>query len=432
MPGPHGAGSARCAQPLQGGHLVHGQRSLHPRAGARRRHVECSRRTRSSTSATTSTRAASCSTPENGRGRAAHRDSSPAGRRRTARADVDPLPPNEIPNARCAALDGTTSSSTGCGGLRRDRQDGIDGRGRLQVNPGDAVQGLQWASTAATAPTTRITSLDGGHVEHPAGRSSRSSSDGGPVSTVRRGLFDPPSGTHYVGLARRGLAAPHARDRHDGQDGRPEVQDLLRHRGDLGLRRGRGAHQGPGRLDHAPRHQRAHTQRRMWASALPRGGRTCTRSSSTTKSVSSQTVDAVRTRLDRVVERDERQLRRLGAVAGGPVRVAGGRPSRSRSPTRPTGRPRASVSSSTTSPTPNGSTESFKSGDGGWTVSGSPPGSGPNPNDWIVTDASGFPVGATDGDTGHPPHGLRPRGRHRRGRPGRGDAGGEEMSHLLD
>lgn len=44
---------------------------------------------------------------------------------------------------------------------------------------------------------------------------------------------------------------------------------------------------------------------------------------------------------------------------------------------------------------PDGSTESFESGLGGWTVSGSPPGSSPNANDWIATDASGFPVGAS-------------------------------------
>ncbi len=44
---------------------------------------------------------------------------------------------------------------------------------------------------------------------------------------------------------------------------------------------------------------------------------------------------------------------------------------------------------------PNGTTESFESGLGGWTVTGPPPGSGPNPNDWVVTDAAGFPVGST-------------------------------------
>jgi hypothetical protein len=44
---------------------------------------------------------------------------------------------------------------------------------------------------------------------------------------------------------------------------------------------------------------------------------------------------------------------------------------------------------------PDGSSTSFESGFEGWTVSGAPPGSAANGNDWIVTDASGFPVGAT-------------------------------------
>ncbi len=44
---------------------------------------------------------------------------------------------------------------------------------------------------------------------------------------------------------------------------------------------------------------------------------------------------------------------------------------------------------------PDGSTTSFEDGLDGWTVSGPPPGSGPNANDWTRTDATGFPVGAT-------------------------------------
>ncbi len=44
---------------------------------------------------------------------------------------------------------------------------------------------------------------------------------------------------------------------------------------------------------------------------------------------------------------------------------------------------------------PDGSTTSFEGGDtGGWAVSGSPPGSAPNANDWIFTTAAGFPEGA--------------------------------------
>ena len=44
---------------------------------------------------------------------------------------------------------------------------------------------------------------------------------------------------------------------------------------------------------------------------------------------------------------------------------------------------------------PDGTTTSFETDTGGWQVSGAPEGSGANANDWIRTDASGFPVGAS-------------------------------------
>ena len=44
---------------------------------------------------------------------------------------------------------------------------------------------------------------------------------------------------------------------------------------------------------------------------------------------------------------------------------------------------------------PDGTSTSFESGLEGWTVSGPPPGSGTNANDFIVTNADGFPVGAS-------------------------------------
>jgi hypothetical protein len=44
---------------------------------------------------------------------------------------------------------------------------------------------------------------------------------------------------------------------------------------------------------------------------------------------------------------------------------------------------------------PGGASTSFETGLDGWTVAGAPPGSAPNANDWEVTDAGGFPVGAT-------------------------------------
>jgi hypothetical protein len=45
---------------------------------------------------------------------------------------------------------------------------------------------------------------------------------------------------------------------------------------------------------------------------------------------------------------------------------------------------------------PSGETTSFEGGDtGGWTATGPPEGSGPNANNWVFTDAAGFPVGAS-------------------------------------
>jgi hypothetical protein len=43
---------------------------------------------------------------------------------------------------------------------------------------------------------------------------------------------------------------------------------------------------------------------------------------------------------------------------------------------------------------PDGSTTSFEDGLGGWEVTGPPPGSGPNSNNWTRTGAAGFPEGA--------------------------------------
>ncbi len=42
---------------------------------------------------------------------------------------------------------------------------------------------------------------------------------------------------------------------------------------------------------------------------------------------------------------------------------------------------------------PDGTSTSFETGLDGWAITGAPAGSGPNGNDFIRTDASGFPVG---------------------------------------
>ena len=44
---------------------------------------------------------------------------------------------------------------------------------------------------------------------------------------------------------------------------------------------------------------------------------------------------------------------------------------------------------------PDGTSTSFESGLEGWAVTGPPEGSGPNANNWVVTDPAGFPVGAS-------------------------------------
>ena len=44
---------------------------------------------------------------------------------------------------------------------------------------------------------------------------------------------------------------------------------------------------------------------------------------------------------------------------------------------------------------PDGSSTSLETGLEGWSITGAPEGSGANANNWIVTDASGFPVGAS-------------------------------------
>ncbi|MGH2763581.1 MAG: zinc carboxypeptidase, partial [Thermoleophilaceae bacterium] len=44
---------------------------------------------------------------------------------------------------------------------------------------------------------------------------------------------------------------------------------------------------------------------------------------------------------------------------------------------------------------PDGTSTSFETGFDGWQVTGPPEGSGPNANNWIRTDATGFPVGAS-------------------------------------
>ena len=43
---------------------------------------------------------------------------------------------------------------------------------------------------------------------------------------------------------------------------------------------------------------------------------------------------------------------------------------------------------------PSGESTSLENDLGGWSVTGPPPGSGPNANNWIRTTAAGFPEGA--------------------------------------
>ena len=75
---------------------------------------------------------------------------------------------------------------------------------------------------------------------------------------------------------------------------------------------------------------------------------------------------------------------------------------------------------------PDGTVQSFETGLEGWTVSGAPAGSAANGNDWIVTDASGFPVGAAISTAELAAPRLRVRGhRHaRRAHRGHGEGAG--------
>ena len=70
---------------------------------------------------------------------------------------------------------------------------------------------------------------------------------------------------------------------------------------------------------------------------------------------------------------------------------------------------------------PDGTSTSFETGLEGWEVTGPPQGSGANANNFEVTTAGGFPVGASITHTGHDPDGLRVRGHRDAGGTHRGD-----------
>ncbi len=67
-------------------------------------------------------------------------------------------------------------------------------------------------------------------------------------------------------------------------------------------------------------------------------------------------------------------------------------------------------------------TTSFEAGDtGGWETTGPPPGSAPNPNNFIITTAAGFPEAAVVATPRLADDGLRVRGHHRCQHAGRVD-----------
>ena len=210
-------------------------------------------------------------------------------------------------------------------------------------------------------------------------------------------------------VQRRGLAAADQADRHDRQDhGRSEVQDLLRHRSRLRLRRGRGPHGRAGRLDDPGRGQRRHAGTSPAPPATSTGTRSTTSSPTTRPTSARARSRATRTARPtappapaRPMERGDRQLRRLPGLGDRPERLRRQARSRSRSPTSRTSRsPGLGVFLDDAVITKDGATEetSFEGGNGGWTAGPAPEGT-ENDSRWANRTSVGYKDGpgvATD------------------------------------
>ena len=267
----------------------------------------------------------------------------------------------------------------------------------------DPFTGLSWGFGSNSGRATRTTAPRSSRRAGSCPRRPTRSSRAGPrPSTTGRAARSAPHGHALRVLADRGrlVQAADADDRPDGPVERePLVLDVERHRARLGLRVRRGPHGRPGRLDDAPRSERAHEPvapvrtTRTWRAA-PAGWRGAPPVARPLPDVQRRGRHVHADRLHRRVERGVGQLGRLGPVVDRPLRVRG-QAGRGLDLLRDrTGRCRGSGSFVDDTTVSTGETTSFEDGLGGWTVTGAPAGSAPNANDWISTTSDGFPEGA--------------------------------------
>ena len=297
---------------------------------------------------------------------------------------------------RSAATRSTTCSSTGSACARRSRATATT-RPRARTSRPRAWTCPSWRCPSpsgrrpARRTRTRARPSSPRAAALPADRfpqfrswpSSRWSEAGGHLRPAhRRALPLLPDG-------RRGLQAAHAGGGGaGGRPGHPELLGVLRHGAAVGPRDRRGEDRRAPTTGRRCRTPTA-TRRRTQARAARADGRSCTRSSRTTRPWSTRAPA-------RRWARPARGTRRRGSRAAGShspstCRAGPVRRSRCRSPTSPTSRRRASACCWTTSRCRTGRRRRSRTNLGGWRVAGPPPGSRPNPNDWIPATAGSYP-----------------------------------------
>ena len=184
---------------------------------------------------------------------------------------------------------------------------------------------------------------------------------------------------------------------------------------------------GRQRLDDAAGRQRAHEP--DTGESCPSGWRRAAPAARRTTRRSTPTATCTPTGTTRGVERRVGQLGRLAAVVGRPRRLRRQTVEISIAYISDWGTQNLGVFLDDFA-LPDGATTSFEGADtGGWTVTGPPPGSGPNANNWTITDAGGFPVGASITTPHSLLDGLRVRGDRTQGE--RNAVMGRVLSHLL-
>ena len=388
-------------QPLRRRRLVHGQRHRHPRAGLGRRErlspwhcASCSR------FATTSTRAASSCTPASTPGTSTRPDTAPSA---TTHSTTRVLVRRPI-SPRCRPLPGSGDNVNDVleywfGASLVNEDAGIDpdtGEPLDVVGVGRPVpRHRAGRSTAPTAPRTRTTtprsSPRAGCCRWTTIRSSRAAPSPGTTGSADRSSRI--AATHYVYSQIADISYKRLSNTIDRSRGRrvADVLDLVRHGGRLGPPLRRGPHRRPGRLDDPAGCERAHdaSHRRE----LP-GGLAGSPSLPRPLSDLERGRDLLADGFDRPVERRVRPLGGLAAMGDRPRRVR-------RRPDRDLDRlcqrlvrPGARRLHRRHRPADRRDRHRSSPGIGGWAIPGQPAGSAPNPNDFIVTTAGGFPEGA--------------------------------------